>query len=162
MKSKLILITISCVLFLSWTSAKAQTSPTTNFSPSHLQAAEDFLIAAGVNTKFPAVIESVVSAFSKQVPENERTVFTDIMRKFMNKYYTWDILKASLDKIYASEFTEDELKELTDFYNSPIGRKYNGKSVELLQKNMQMGQQVVVDHQSELQQMIKDAIPEKN
>jgi len=161
MKSKLILIITIGILFLSWTNAKAQTS-SQNFKPSHLQAAENFLIAAGVDTKFPSLIESIVNAFSKQIPENNRATFGNIMRKFMNKYYTWDILKTSLDKIYASEFTESELKELADFYNSSIGKKYNGKSVELLQKNMQLGQQVVAGHQSELQQMIKEAIPEKN
>ena len=161
MKFKLTLIIIGCILCLSSTSVKAQSSAQ-DFTPVHLQAAENFLIAAGVNTKFPAVIESIVNAFSKQIPENDRAAFADVMRKFMNRYYTWDKLKASLDKIYASEFTESELKELGDFYNSPIGRKYMGKSVELLQKNMQIGQQVVADHQSEFQQMMKDAIPEKN
>jgi hypothetical protein len=161
MKSKLILITISSVLLLSWTNAKAQSS-SQDFTSSHLQAAESFLMAAGVNTKFPAVIESIVNAFSKQIPENNRTAFGDIMRKFMNKYYTWDNLKLSLDKIYASEFTESELKELSDFYSSPIGRKYTGKSVELLQKNVQIGQQIVTDHQSEFEQMIRDAIQQKN
>jgi len=161
MKSKLPLITIGCILFLSWTSVKAHSSAQ-DFTPAHLQAAENFLIAAGVNTKFPAIIETVVNAFANQAPESERAIFSDVMRKFMNKYYTWDILKTSLDKIYASEFTESELKELADFYNSSIGKKYNGKSVELLQKNMQLGQQVVAGHQSELQQMIKEAIPEKN
>jgi hypothetical protein len=161
MKSKLILIITIGILFLSWTNAKAQTS-SQNFKPSHLQAAENFLIAAGVDTKFPSLIESIVNAFSKQIPENNRATFGNIMRKFMNKYYTWDNLKPSLDKIYASEFTESELKELSDFYSSPIGKKYTGKSVELLQKNVQIGQQIVTDHQSEFEQMIKDAIAEKN
>ena len=161
MKSKLTLITLGCILCLSWTSVKAQTS-SQNFKPSHLQAAENFLVAAGVDTKFPSLIESIVNAFSKQIPENNRTEFGNIMRKFMNKYYTWDNLKSSLDKTYASEFTESELKELSDFYSSPIGKKYTGKSTELLQKTMQIGQQIITDHQSEFEQMIKDAVAQKN
>ena len=161
MKSKLILIITVGIVFLSWTNAKAQTS-SENFKPSHIKAAENFLIAAGVDTKFPTVIESIVSAFSKQIPENNRATFGNIMRKFMNKYYTWDSLKLSLDNIYASEFTENELKELLDFYSSPIGKKYTGKSAELLQKTVQIGQQIVTDHQSEFEQMIKDAVAQKN
>jgi hypothetical protein len=162
MKSKLPLITISFILlFLSWTNAKAQ-SDTTSITPSHLAKAESFLIATGVDTKFPAIVESIVSTFVKQVPEDQRDTYASVMRKFMNKYYTWDNLKGDLSKIYAAEFTEDELTQMIAFYNSPVGKKYSEKSVTLLQKGMQIGQNVVMSHQSELQDMIKEAYPQKN
>lgn len=161
MKSKLNLILISCILFLGWTSsAKAQTAP--NLSASHLQTAESFLIATGVNTKFPAIVESIINTFSSQVSENDRPTFISVMRKFMNKYYTWDNLKLSLDKVYAAEFTEIELKQMIDFYNSPVGKKYSEKLVQLMQQGMQIGQQVIIDHQSELEQMVKEASSAKN
>jgi hypothetical protein len=161
MKLKLSLITLGGLLLLGITNVKAQAT-TSSFTPSHIESAENFLIATGVNTKFPAIIENIVAAFSKQIPEDNRAAFADVMRKFMSKYYTWDILKVDLDKMYAAEFTEDELKQMSDFYSSPVGKKYAEKSVELLQQSMQIGQQVVVNHRPELEQMMKDAMGSKN
>jgi hypothetical protein len=149
------------MLFLSFTQLKAQTS-TTTFTQSHLQAAENYLIATGINTKFGAITDNIVNAFGKQIPENSRAAFINVMQKFMQKYYTWDTLKGDLSKLYAIEFTEDELKQLTAFFNTPLGQKYGDKLITLSQKGMQLGQQIVIDHKPELEQMMKEAMPKKN
>jgi hypothetical protein len=161
MKSKLILITISCVLFLTWTNVKAQTA-SLNFSPSHLQAAENLLISMGLNTQFGAITDNIVKAFGNQMPENNRAAFVGVMQKFMNKYYNWEVLKGDFSKIYAAEFSEGELVQMTAFFNTPVGKKYANKLALLTQKGMLLGQKVVQDHQTELEQMMKNAIPEKN
>ncbi len=155
MKIKLILITLTGILLLTQTIVKAQTS-TTTFTASHLQAAESYLIATGINTRFGAITDNMVGTFSQQIPENNRAAFVEIMQKFMHKYYTWDSLKGKLSEMYAAEFTEDELKELTTFFSTPLGQKYGSKLVVLTQKGMLLGQAVVKDHQSELEQMMKD------
>lgn len=157
MKFKLNLIALTVVFLLGFTVAKAQTD-STKFTATHLQAAESFLIATGVNTQFNGIIDNMVNVISKQIPENNRAAFVGVMKKFMNKYYTWDILKGDFSKMYAKEFTESELNQLTVFYNSPIGKKYSGKMVTLQQQGMLVGQKVVSEHQSELEQMMKDAM----
>jgi hypothetical protein len=53
-----------------------------------------------------------------QIPEANRASFMKVMETFMGKYFTWDAIKDKLgQKMYAAEFTEDELKQLTAFYN---------------------------------------------
>ncbi|MGN6638011.1 MAG: DUF2059 domain-containing protein [Mucilaginibacter sp.] len=152
---KLTLITIAGVLLLC-VGAKAQTAQ--DLTPSHLQTAEKYLIATGINTKFGAITDNIINAFSGQIPENQRQAFVGVMKKFMDKYYTWDTLKSKLDKLYAAEFTEDELNQLIVFVNTPLGKKYVEKSVTLSQKGMLLGQEVVKDHQDELEQMMKEAM----
>lgn len=152
---KLTSITIAALL-LFCIGAKAQTAQ--NISPSHLQAAEKYLIATGINTKFGAITDNIINAFSGQIPENNRQAFIDVMKKFMAKYYTWDTLKGKMDELYATEFTEDELNQLSVFVSTPLGKKFTEKSIELSQKGMLLGQQVVEAHQTELEQMMKDAM----
>jgi hypothetical protein len=161
MKFKLTLIALTGMLMFGFTSVKAQTADTV-FTASHLEAAENYLVATGVNTKFGQITDNMISTFSTQLPENSRAAFAEVMKKFMAKYYTWDTLKVTLGKMYAAEFTEAELKQLTKFFNTPLGKKYGEKSVELAQKGMLVGQQIIRDHHAELEQMMRDALPAKN
>ena len=161
MKLKLTFITIAGSVLLSINHVKAQSNAVTYTQP-QLQAAEKFLIATGINIKFEEITNNIVQAFSAQMPENNRAAFIGVMQKFMHKYYTWDTLKGDLSKIYAAEFTEDELSQMTAFFNTPVGKKYSDKLVTLTQKGMALGQQVIKDHQAELEQMIKDVTDNKN
>jgi len=43
-------------------------------------------------------------------------------------------------KIYASNFTEDELQDVIAFYESPTGKKFQGLAPQLMQESMQHGQ----------------------
>ncbi|WPU94985.1 DUF2059 domain-containing protein [Mucilaginibacter sabulilitoris] len=149
------IILIALFLF-SVAGLKAQTTAPT-FTPSHLKAAEQYLVATGINAQFGDITLNMINSSSAQMPEEHRASYVKVMQAFMAKYYTWDVLKDNFAKIYAAEFTEDELKQLTVFYNSPIGKKVSLKTPLLMQKGMAMGQQVVTDHRPELEQMMKDA-----
>lgn len=154
MKPNLIIL-IALFLF-SVAGLKAQTTGPA-FTPSHLKAAEQYLVATGFNKLFGDNALYMINSTSAKMPEKHRASYVKGMQAFMAKYYTWDVLKDNFSKIYAAEFTEDELKQLTVFYNSPIGKKVSSKTPLLMQKGMAMGQQVVADHRPELEQMMKDA-----
>ncbi|MEN0056085.1 MAG: DUF2059 domain-containing protein [Mucilaginibacter sp.] len=154
LKPNLILFTV-LLLFL-FTGLKAQTTSPA-FTTSHLQAAEKYLIATGINTQFAGIINNMINSSSAQIAENHRASYVKVMQAFMGKYYAWDVLKNEYTKIYAGEFTEDELKQLTAFYSSPIGKKASAKTPLLLQKGMTIGQQVMANHRPELEQMMKEA-----
>lgn len=150
------LIILIGIFFLSVTGLKAQTA-TPTFTPSHLKAAEQYLIATGINTQFGDVINKMLKSSSVQIPDAQRPAFIKVMETFMAKYYTWDVLKDDFAKVYAAEFTEDELKQLTNFYNTPLGKKISTKTPVLVQKGIDIGQQVLTVHRPELEQMMKDA-----
>lgn len=86
-------------------------------------------------------------AYPKQIKQ-----FEVVMRKFLVKYMSWDALKEDFTKIYAGEFSEQELNQLTQFYNTPLGKKLSSKLPALQQKGMLLGQQRVQAHQAELQE----------
>jgi hypothetical protein len=80
------------------------------------------------------------------------------MNTYLKKYISWDVLKPDLTMMYAREFTEAELKQLTAFYKTPLGMKLNEKQPLLMQTGMNIGQQAVAAHQGELQQMIAEVM----
>lgn len=161
----LINLTLICFLLcFSLNRASAQTptnaDPPTmiEYSATYLKAAENFLIATGINTQFETIVDNIITQYGNRIPADKREAFNAVMRKFMGKYYTWEALKKQLSIMYASEFTIQELNQLTDFYNTPTGKKFGSKQAILVEKGMMMGQQVVAQHQTELQQMITESV----
>lgn len=160
MNLKLKLIALAGVILFFSSSLKAQTTDQT-LTPSHLAASQQMLLALGLDKQFSTIVTNQIDALSSQAPEDKRDAFKRVMKTFMNKYFTWDLLKDKIAAIYANEFTEDELKQITAFYNSPVGQKVGQKLPSLMQQGMMVGQTAVEAHKGELEQMMTDEFSQK-
>ncbi|MDB5149949.1 MAG: hypothetical protein JWQ57_3969 [Mucilaginibacter sp.] len=161
MNLNLKLIALAGAILFSFSNLRAQTSNQT-ITPSHLKAAEQLLISIGIDKQFGGMMDNIISASSNQIPAEQRAKFIDVMKSFMNKYFTWDLLKDKMAAIYAEEFTEDELNQISVFYSSPIGQKVSSKLPLLMQRGMLIGQEAVAEHKDELTQMMQDAFGASN
>lgn len=161
MNLKLKLIALTGIILFSFSNLKAQTTNQT-ITPSHLKAAEQLLISIGIDKQFGGMMDNIIGTTSNQIPPEQRAKFVGVMKTFMNKYLTWDLLKDKMAAIYAEEFTEDELSQITVFYSSPIGQKVSSKLPALMQKGMLIGQDAVAEHKDELTQMMQDAFGTPN
>lgn len=150
------IILLAGIITLSFNSAKAQTA--TPPSATAIKAAEEMLIASGASAQFDKSITTILGQYSGQIPEDKRAAFTKVMTTFLNKYCSWETLKPDMCTMYAREFSEAELKELTAFYKTPLGIKLNQKQPILMQTAMNIGQQSVINHQSELQQLMVEVM----
>ncbi len=56
---------------------------------------------------------------------------------------TWDKLKDEFVALYTEVYTENELLELTKFYETPLGKKMLAKTPELMARSMQISQKHV-------------------
>ncbi|TDJ04089.1 MAG: DUF2059 domain-containing protein, partial [Deltaproteobacteria bacterium] len=65
------------------------------------------------------------------------------------------VIKDDVIKMYTQSFTEQELNELTAFYKSPTGQKALSTMPTLMVKTIQIGQQNIKEHLSELQKEIE-------
>lgn len=156
MKSKLILIITAGIVFLSWTKAKAQTD-TVKLTQSRLTKAEQLINATGItDNRFVQMRSVMIKSMSStiHIPEKNQQKFTDEMTGFMNKYMPLELFKSQFVKIYAETFTEDELKQLVDFYSSPVGKKVIERLPALTQKAMSMSQLALKDHFDEMQSIV--------
>lgn len=158
MKPRQFFITIMALLFLGSMRVDAQ-SNTQTFTPSHLQAAERMLKASGVGENIHKLFGQMITIQSKRLPEKDRVPFSDVMNRFMDKYASWEELKKAFIPIYASEFNENELNQIADFLLSPAGKIMTAKQPELVQKGSEWGMKIFKDHQAELEEMIKKAMP---
>lgn len=79
------------------------------------------------------------------------------MSKFFAKYLNWENLKDDFIQIYCDAYTEQELKEIYAFYQTPAGRKMVAKTPELTVKGMTITAAKVQANQAELQRMIQEA-----
>ena len=120
---------------------------------SHRKAAEDLLVAMGVEKQLQNGIDQMVDMQAKNSPQI--APFKDTMKAFFSKHMSYAGLKEDLISMYAESFDEKELKEIKAFYMTPTGKKLVQKSPELTNKGMQLGAKRVQDNQGELREMIQ-------
>jgi len=138
----------------------SSTPPAQADDASHLQAARDLLLAMHVDQSYATMVDQVLNAQLKEHPELLQ--MRDPMKQFLNKYMGWDAMKDDLATIYANTFTEDELKQITAFYNTPAGSKLAASASQLTTQGIQLGQQRVADHIEELRELIRKGMADKN
>lgn len=136
--------------------AEASSAP----SASHLKAAEEVLAILDLETMLS---ETVDSTLRMQIEANPMLQdFEDVMRAFLKKYLGWESIKGPMVSLYAESFTEAELRELGAFYRTPLGAKVAKLLPVLFEKGAKIGQDLVEEHQGELEAAIGKRIEELN
>ncbi len=121
---------------------------------SHRKAAEDFLQAMNVQQAMDAATDQMIEMQIKANPQ--LAPMRDVLKQWVTKYLSYASIKDELINIYAAELTEDELKQLAAFYNTPVGKRWTEMMPKINAKTTQLGQSHAQAHQAELQKMIQD------
>ena len=122
-------------------------------SSSHRQAAMDLLVAMHVPEALQA---SLNTSLQVQLQGDPRLRGMEpVLREFFGRYLTWDSLKAQYADLYAGAFSEDELRELAEFYRTPVGQKMALSAPALMRQGAELGERAVRQHMPELQEMIR-------
>ncbi|MBK6741825.1 MAG: DUF2059 domain-containing protein [Hydrogenophilales bacterium] len=80
--------------------------------------------------------------------------YAGIVRDFANQRLTWPNLREGIVKEYTTTFSEQELRDLVEFFKSPTGKKFIQASPGLSQRVGSSVQRVLVEYQKELDKMI--------
>lgn len=127
-----------------------------DIAASHLEAAEELLPAAGTDT---IISESTKPMIRLQAEQNsDLAPFQDILRAFLSEHLSWDAIGGDLARMYAEEFSETELREISAFYRTETGQKAVRLTPLLIERAMALGQQAVAEHGGELGARIQDRI----
>jgi hypothetical protein len=121
---------------------------------SHRRAAENLLIVMEVDKSLPKIVEQVVETQMQQNPQLAPQ--REVLQRFLTKYVNWESVKEETITAYTQEFTEPELKKLTEFYKTPVGKKASEKMPQLAFIAGQLGLRQAQAHQTELRQMLDD------
>ena len=121
---------------------------------SHRKAAENLLIFMEVDKSLPKIAEQVVETQLQQNPQLAPQ--REVLQQFLTKYVNWESVKEDTITAYTHEFTEPELKKLTEFYATPVGKKASEKMPKLVFIAGQIGLKKAQANQAELQQMMEE------
>lgn len=155
---KLSIALVTCLLILSFSIAKAQTTPAATAMAARMKAAEEMLIASKGGEQYQKNMDTTMAQMAARVPEEKRSRFMAVMKTFAAKYFGWEAMKGDIALFYAHEFTEAELKQLTVFYKSPVWQKLYQMQPLILQATLSLTQKAVAEHQTELDQLIAEAM----
>lgn len=118
---------------------------------SHEAAARELLevsrAAEMIDTMYDSM-EPQFAAVAEQmgIDESLRPVFDRHMVRVMEvlrEELNWQKMEPYMISAYMQVYSEEELLELVEFYNSPIGRKFMDKMPELMEVTMTMTQQMM-------------------
>jgi hypothetical protein len=90
---------------------------------------------------------------AKQIQDKIDSGLDDIL-----KDYNWDSVKTEFIHLYSQTFTESELKQLTEFYKSPIGQKYIEKRSEVEGGALAIMQKHVEEYAPKIGQLIRETL----
>ncbi|MCW3148971.1 DUF2059 domain-containing protein [Stutzerimonas stutzeri] len=126
---------------------------------SHARNAERFLQLANADRLAVPVYAQVQQMFAQrfaetQAPESKKALLERYQAKAdaaLDKAIGWKKLEPELITLYTTQFTEQELAGLIEFYQSPLGKKMLAKLPELNARSAQL-----------TQQKLEAAVPEVN
>ncbi len=121
-------------------------------SDSHHTAALELLDSMNMEATTGQMVDQMLEMQIQQAPQ--MSAFKDVLKDFLHKHLSFKAIKGDMAKLYAKEFTESELKELKDFYQTPIGKKAIEKLPVLSAAGAQIGMKRVQDNMGELSQAI--------
>jgi hypothetical protein len=125
--------------------AVQQPAPLKPASPSAIAAAKDLLAVKNVNQVYAQAVPNIVQRTKDAFLANNLSYQKDLdeVAVMVAKALAGreKEIGEQMAKIYANDFTEQELKDLTAFYKSPLGQKVLAQEPKSIQTSMNyMGQ----------------------
>jgi uncharacterized protein len=118
-------------------------------------AALDVVELSGMRVAMDAALEVTLR---QQMTANPKIrPYEAIMREFLSRYVTYEALRGDFVKLFASNFTELQLRQMAAFYRTPTGRAAVGAQAHLIETGAKLGASRVQEHMAELVDMIKRA-----
>jgi len=114
-----------------------------NVAPARIAAAKELMEVTGVTKQMDGMVAAMGQGFRKGANDARKgpdadqlsDAFDSQMKRLMSYR---DAMIEDFAVVYAQRFTVDELKAVTDFYQSPTGKKF----IEAMPAMMQAGAQI--------------------
>jgi hypothetical protein len=110
----------------------------------HFTAALELMEATNAKTTMLAMIDTMAPLVLNQIRAQRPNVSTAALQQFQAAFREEmmddmdDLIKATA-RLYEEHFTESELRTVTEFYRSDVGKKYIGAMPALLKESVPLG-----------------------
>ena len=130
---------------------------------SHREAAHRVLEASQAEKSLDQVLEIFDGMLAQQMasldlPAEGQEAAREMqaeMTSWMTDLLRWEEMSAFLETMYVEVFSEEELNQLADFYDSEIGQKLLERQPEILQKTMEWTQGQVAERMPEFLERVE-------
>jgi len=133
---------------------------TVTIAPSHQQAARDLYRKVGGADTAEAASDAMLSAMTSSNPAMAE--YDYVLRKWLKMVFSDATFESEIANVYAAFFTEQEIRELIAFYNTPLGQKSLKKLPEIMKQGAMIGAKHAEAHTGELKSMLMEAMKEKH
>jgi hypothetical protein len=108
-------------------------------SPASVQIAREFVLASGATRTFegvvPTILQQSLGVFVQQNPDLQKQL-TETVKSIAPEFEKRGAEIIDLiARVYATRFTEAELKEILAFYRSPVGKKFVVQQPSVLEES---------------------------
>lgn len=118
------------------------------FTPSHLQAAREYLEAVHVQQLAAAGVEVTLDQQIRTSPEMEP--YRAAMMEWARELFASAEAKTAFAELYAEAFNEADLRALTAFYRTPLGQRVAQIQPKLAERGAEVGRRLAESHQADL------------
>jgi hypothetical protein len=112
------------------------------------------LEVAGSEASFKAAIKQMFDMFKQQKADVPDSFWDEAEKEFSQT--SMDELVGMLSPVYQKYMTEEDLKKIIEFYQTPVGKKYAEKTPLIMQESMQVGQQWGMKIGQRVQERLKE------
>jgi hypothetical protein len=123
-------------------------------SPERVRAATELVESMNMEATLAQSMETMLQQQVKQAPMMAQ--FQDIMREFMKKAMNWQEVREDYVRVYAEVYTTDELRQLRDFYGTPLGKRLLSSLPEVMAKSSEITNTRLQRYLPEMQQRIME------
>lgn len=117
-------LTLMAALGVFGTAAMAQTSP----SEANVQLAREVVVASGATRAFegvvPSILQQSLNVFVQQNPDLQKDLVESLKTVAPTFEKRVSEILDIIAGVYATRFSQQELKELLTFYQSAVGKKF--------------------------------------
>lgn len=116
---------------------------------SHKEAAKQMVEVANLDKMLSAMYQQINTVITQNLLAKDPCLksiegpLTALLTKYDQKILNADVVKSEIQKVYQTEFTEDEIKQIVAFYKTPAGKKALEKAPILAAKGMEIAQKEI-------------------
>lgn len=113
----------------------------------------------GLKSGFLAVIDPMIAGMKERgLPEEGAVEMKAAIVEWFDAEVKWEELEPKMVELYMKEFTESELQDMINFYETPTGRKTLERLGPIMQQGAQIGQEYFTGKQDSLTKKIQPII----
>ena len=151
---------LGCVALFFTTVANAQ--PVSNEMKTDITTMLRITGALEIGEQMGNVIsQQIITAMTTQnpdMPAGDADQIIQIVRENINNFINSDESVAGLVNIYASHYTHDDILDLIEFYESPLGKKLLLEGPQIALESAQFGQSLFLQHVPQIQKDIQQSL----